>query len=215
MWWLKALLSRDLFELIGELLEVFFNLAQRLGWLRPEGVYQVLDHDTTLELADPQGRLAVLQRRQTVRFLQDYVVAFLDTAWGDGDLFAEYSCSPGMPVDRFKEGSRYYTLISLREIKRRGDVLHFRIRRVIRNGFRGAEESWETETQHRTGRLRVAIIFPKERPCQEASLVQKNENRAHRLGAEHFRTLEDGRQILEWEMSHPRLYDRYLIKWIW
>jgi len=215
LWWLRTLLLGDLSHLVEELIDIALILIQRLNWRRPQGIYQALDHDATLELVDPQGKRAVVRRRKSIRFLQDYVVAFWDTAWGDGDLFTEYECSPGTPVDRFKEGSRHYTLISLQEVKRRGDVLHFRIRRVIKNGFLRSHESWETDILHETKRLRVAIIFPRERPCTKANLVQQNQNRTRRLGVEHLRTLEDGRQILEWEVHHPRLHERYLIKWTW
>ena len=215
LWWLRMLLTWDLSHLVEEIIDVVLVLIQRVDWRRHHGIYQVLNHDTTLELIDPQGKRAVVRRRKNIRFLQDYVVAFWDTAWGDGDLFAEYECSPGTPVDRFKEGSRFYTLISLREVKRRGDVLRYHVRRVIRGGFTRTHESWTTEIRHDTDRLRIAIIFPKERLCREAKLVQQNVNRTRRLGAEHLRTLEDGRQILEWEVRHPRLHERYLIKWTW
>lgn len=215
LWWLRILLTGDISHLVEEALDILLILLQRLNWRRPQGIYQILDYDTVLELTDAKGQRAVIQRNKQIRFLQDYVVAFWDSAYGDGDLFAEYACSPGVPVDRFREGSRTYTLISLREVKSRGDILPFHIRRVVHNGFTQPQETWETQIQHDTDHLRIAIIFPRERPCQRAVLVQKNINRTRELGAEHLRTLENGRQILEWEVRHPRLHERYLIKWTW
>jgi hypothetical protein len=53
------------------------------------------------------------------------VIAFEDYAWGDGDVLAEYKCSPGFEADRYLEGDRWNILISLRETKHRGDVQDF------------------------------------------------------------------------------------------
>ena len=178
-------------------------------------MYEVLEHDRTVELRDPRGQVAVVHRTQTVRFLQDYVTAITDYAWGDGDIFAEYSCSPGHPVDFYKEGSRHGLLISLREAKSRGDVQEFRIRRKVLGGFTPREECWETEVYHRTKRLGLKIGFPCERKCQRATVTQRSTSRTVALGSEHFRFLEDGRMQLEWDVRNPRLHDRYSIKWTW
>ena len=97
----------------------------------------------------------------------------------------------------------------------RGDVLRFHIQRKIAAGFGKHQEWWETEIYHHTRRLRVAAIVPKDRPCQHASLVQRSRNRTTPLGKRHFCFLKDGRQRLTWEISRPRLYDRYTIKWVW
>jgi hypothetical protein len=59
------------------------------------------------------------------------VVAIRDHTWGDGDLFANYSCQPGVPVDVYEDCSKYNVLISLRETKDKGDVIDLRIGRVI------------------------------------------------------------------------------------
>src|SRR5574341_204235 len=72
-----------------------------------EGLYEVLDYDATLELLDPTGHTAVFKKRQLVRYLQDYVIAFQDFAWGDGNVLAAYRCSPGVVVDRYREGDRW------------------------------------------------------------------------------------------------------------
>jgi hypothetical protein len=45
--------------------------------------------------------VAIVDRQEEVRFLQGNVVAFADYAWGDGQIFADYRCSPGVPVDRY------------------------------------------------------------------------------------------------------------------
>ena len=106
-------------------------------------------------------------------------------------------------------------LISLREIKNRGDVLHFRVKRTRRRGFRKAVESWETDIYHRIGRLSLTLLFPKGRPCRRATVFQRSTSKTIALDAAHFRYQPDGRQRLYWEMLNPRLHDRYVLRWRW
>lgn len=82
----------------------------------------MLAYEPTLELLDPQGQTAVFKKRQRVKFLQDYVIAFEDYAWGQGQVLADYRCAPGQVVDRWQEGDRSTVLISLRETKHAGEV---------------------------------------------------------------------------------------------
>ena len=212
---LRVLVTGDGLKLFKGLAGGVKKLYDHLVRWRSQGVYKVLDHDTSLELMDPHGKTAIVTRRQRVKFLQDNVVAFADYAWGDGDIFAEYSCSPGVPVDVFNRGSRHTVLISLRETKSRGDVLRFRIRRNILGGFTKGNEWWETEICHRTERLKVAIIFPQERRCQRATVTQHSTSRTISLGPQDLRFLSNGRQKLTWEIAKPKLHDRYILKWRW
>jgi hypothetical protein len=119
----------------------------------PAGIYEVLSHDTTLELCDSAGEVARVHREETVRFLQDHVVAFTDYAWGDGQVLADYRCQPGVPVDIYEDGAKHTILISLRETKSRGDELRFRIHREIHDGFTEERELWEISASHRTAWL--------------------------------------------------------------
>jgi len=162
---------------------------------REQGIYDVLEHHTTLELKDTKGEVAVLKRQQKVRFLQSHVAAITDHAWGDGEIFAGYDCSPGVPVDFYQDGSRHTVLISLREAKSRGDILKFVIRCKIVGGFRKPDECWETEVYHRTRHLSVAIIFPQGRRCRRATVTQRSTNKTVTLGPKHLRFLGDGRPV--------------------
>lgn len=74
---------------------------------RSRGLYEVLSCEVTLSLVDVKGREAIYRKVQKVRFLQDHVIAYEDQAWGDGNLFADYKCSPGIPVDRYQDGNRW------------------------------------------------------------------------------------------------------------
>jgi hypothetical protein len=182
---------------------------------RHEGMYEILEFDSTLELVDPKGKTAIFKRRQRVKFLQDNVIAFQDCAWGDGEIFADYKCSPGVEVDRYQEGDRWNVLISLRETKSAGDVEDFYIERKVKRGFTKDEEWRQTEIRHRTKHLRMAIIFPGDRPCRRAVLVERSRNRTIVLDQKHFTDLPDGCQVLTWETRNPRRFEVFTIKWRW
>ena len=200
---------------LGSVLDVWELVGQLRDRISYHGMYEILEYDATLEIMDPRGEVARLVRHEVIRFLQDNVVAIHDHAWGDGDLFAEYHCQPGIPVDFYEDGSKHNVLISLRETKNRGDVIDLWIERVIRRGLREKEEWLETEIDHRLKRLKLSIIFPRDRRCRRAILTRRSTNATIPLEGQHFSTLSDGRQQLTWESRHPRLHDMYTIKWRW
>ena len=179
------------------------------------GIYEILHYDSTLELLDPTGHTAFFHKRQQVRFLQDNIIAFQDYAWGDGNIFTDYRCSPGVAVDRYQDGDRWNILISLRETKSRGDITDFRLERTIRGGFVQRKEWYQAEIRHSTRRLRMAVIFPKERLCQRATLHQRKRNRTQVLGSEHLVQLPDGRQLLAWETTQVHHLEVYTLRWHW
>ncbi len=215
-----SLLSR-IFDVISTLLRGdFLSLASKLlplldRWLnRPQGIYEVLDYEAQLELRDPQGKLAIYTKRQKVRFLQDNVIAYQDQVWGEGDLFAYYKCSPGVPVDRYQEGYRYRILISLRQTKNRGDVEEFRIERHVRNGFVKTDGYFQTNVDHRTQRLALRIIFPSERKPVELLLVEQHADRTV-SGVDLIHRLPDGKWVVEWRLDEPRQFESYIFRWKW
>ena len=72
---LLAVFSNNWLTLLPELL----RLIQRWWGLKhPQGMYEILSYDSTLELCDAQGKLAVFRKQQRVKFLQDNVLAFPD-----------------------------------------------------------------------------------------------------------------------------------------
>jgi hypothetical protein len=135
-----------------------------LRGMADEGLYEVLEHEATLELFDDRGQQAISRKHQKVRYLQNNIIAYQDQAWGDGEILLDYRCTPGVPVDRYTPGQKTYILISLREVKHRGDIDVFNIEWGIRGGFVRETELWETEVTHRTKRLKIQVIFPKSRP---------------------------------------------------
>ena len=192
-----------------------WDLIRRIRTERAVGLYEVLDFEHELELCDVKGKKAIYRKRETVRLLQDYVTAYIDQAWGKGEIFADYECSPGVAVDRFRSGHKHWVLISLREAKRRGDILRIRIDRTVRYGF-DLTTCWsETVVFHRIHRFRIAVIFPQERPPKQIALLQVNQNRIVPLGEEHTEMLPDGRHRVCWETNQPRLFETYTLRWTW
>lgn len=191
------------------------RLAAWLTRLSPRGMYEILDYDSTLELLDPHGHTAIFHKRQQVCFRQDNIIAFPDYAWGDGEIFADYRCSPGVAVDRYQDGDRWNILISLRETKSCGDITDFHLERTVRDGFVHQEEWYQAEIRHPTRRLRLAVIFPAARQCQRATLHERKGNRTHHLGPEQFQQLPDGRQLVAWETRQVRDLEMYTLRWVW
>lgn len=180
-----------------------------------EGIYEVLEYDCTLELLDSQGEQAIFRKRQKVRYLQNNILAYQDQAWGDGEILLDYKCSPGVPVDKYRPGQKTYILISLREVKDRGDIDEFHIEWKTKGGFLRETELWETEISHRTRYLKVQVIFPQTRPPLRVWLIEDASQKTYPLGEEAQVKLPDGRWQVSWEKSNPKLYGRYTLKWEW
>ena len=198
------------------LLNVLFDLLQRLPAVRKlPGIYEVLDYQAELELKDSKGHVAIYRKRQRVRFLQDNIIAYQDTAWGDGEIFADYRCSPGVEVDRYHEGDRFYTLISLRETKHRDDRETLEIERTIHDGFVTEVQYFQLDIDHRTRALSAAVIFPKSRLPKRVSVIEKNGRASSELGYDQREVLPDRRVRYVWQSASPKLFESYLLRWEW
>jgi hypothetical protein len=179
------------------------------------GMYEVLDFDAHLELHDTDGKVTTLAKTETVKFLQDNIIAYQDQAWGHGDIFSTYQCAPGHAVDRYQEGNHYRILISLRESKQRGDTETFHITRTIEDGFTEETEFFQTRIEHKTRKLSMRVTFPMRRFPQSATLLEQNANRTTPLGSEHIQSLPNGQQRISWQIDHPRRFEVYSIRWTW
>ena len=202
----------DLFEIILTLLRLGKRIVSSEAH---EGMYQVLEHEAVLDLKDTKGKKAVYTKRQKVRFLQDNIIAYQDQAWGDGNVFAEYKCSPGVAVDRYQDGYRWRILISLRQTKNYGDVEEFHIERTITDGFVREVEPFQTQIDHPTRKLSISVVFPAKRLPKEVLLVEENTTRTKVLGPEYRSMLPDGREQVTWQTDKPRLFEAYILRWTW
>jgi hypothetical protein len=209
---LVPLLNSDLLNTLGTL----WQLGTRIIAAKThEGMYDVLELNLRLELHDTRGERAVLYKRELVRFLQDNIIAYQDKAWGDGEIFADYKCTPGVAVDRYRDGYRYRVLISLRETKRRGDVEEFHIERTIHQGFTKNVESIQIDVDHVIRKLSLSVVFPQKRPIKNAWLIEQNTTRTVPLGPGNRVRLPDGREQVKWSTDKPRLFEAYILRWEW
>jgi len=210
-----------LIDLISYLsfIEVFYDLwkvgRKAIRGIAVEGMYEVLEYESTLELMDCKGKQAIFRKREKVRYLQDNIIAYQDQAWGDGEILLNYRCLPGTPVDLYQPGRKTYILVSLREVKNQGDIDEFNIEWGIADGFVREDEIWETEVRHRTRQLKIRVIFPKERPPLRVSLVEGTRPRIFSLDERDKTRLADGRWLISLVNENPKLHEIYTIRWEW
>lgn len=221
-------ITKDQFALIRKVIAVFFNTAwfelAIEGWkfgrklwrgFADEGIYEVLDHQMTLELLDKAGKRAKVQKQQRVRYLQNDVASYLDQAWGDGEILINYKCSPGEEVDRYIEEHLTYILISLKGIRKRGDEDNVDIEWEFRDSFLDSTNQWSSEVSHRTKQFTIKVIFPNNRPPKRVWKSEYLRKKNQLLEQENIRKLSDGRWLASWEVKKPRLHERYSLKWEW
>ncbi len=210
--WLSIILDIPWIGLVVET----WKLGQKIlrGFVE-EGIYEVLDYEVTLELKNDTGSRATFKKRRRVRYLQNGIIAYTDYAWGDGKILLDYKCNPGVAVDRYRSGYKTYILLSLQEVKNRGDEDEFNIQWKIHDGFLKPDGFWDTDITHRTRLVKINVIFPTSRPPQRFMMVENNTGKSIPLGSEAKRQLPDGRWQVSWEKEKPRLYEHYLFKWWW
>jgi len=180
-----------------------------------EGMYEVLNYESVLEILDKTGRKAKFHKRMNVRYLQDNIIAFPDFGWADGKGPLNYKVSPGIPVDRYKSGHRTYVVVSLRENKNKDDIDEFNIEWGIKNGFLRKDGYWQTDISHKFGQLTINLILPKERPPYNVFVEEANRKRKHPVPKSNIRKLPDGRWYISWSLISPHLYEQYILRWVW
>jgi hypothetical protein len=210
--WVKALQGLPWIQMVARAWQ--YGMEHLPGFSR-QGVYEVLDYESTLELLNMDGTKAVFKKRKKIRYLQDEVIAYQDHAWGDGDILHNYRTSRGKPVDQYRYGYKTYILLSLREVQNRGDIDEFNIQWNIRHGFLKPDGYWATDVSQPMRQLKINVIFPKTRPPQQLSMEESNHRRTTSLDRNAQQRLPDGRWLVTWEMNNPRLHELYVLRWIW
>lgn len=207
-----ALLGSPWLEVLVDILKWSRKYIQGLT---EEGMYEVLAYEATLELKDKRGKRATFHKRQKVRYLQSNIIAYQDQAWGEGEYLTNYRCSPGTMADSWREGHKTFILISLRELRQRGETDEYNIEWELHNGFLKSYGYWGTAISHRTKVVRVVILFPESRPPQQAMITESTHRNKQMLPTEAIRQLADGRWCLTWEKAEPKLYENYVVSWDW
>jgi hypothetical protein len=210
--WIIGLLSKNW----SGITDLAWDIGQKIfsKWMITGG-YEVLEYESTLEIQDSKGTKATFSKIKKVRYLQDNIIAFLDYAWGDGNMLLNYRTNRGKPVDRYRSGYKTYILLSLREVKNRGDIDEYNIQWDIRRGFLTKDGYWGTDVSQPTKHLKINIIFHKSRPPLHLTLEENQRQRTCTLSNEAKKELPDGRWMVTWETNNPRLYELYVLRWIW
>jgi len=186
-----------------------------LRGLASEGIYETNQYESTLELKNKRGTKASFEKKKRIRYLQDGIIAYQDHAWGDGQILLNYQTNRGKAVDRYRAGYKTHILLSLREVKNKGDIDEFNIQWDIHNGFLTDDGYWSTDINQRTKHVKVNVIFPKSRPPLRLMIEESNRKRTRMLSNDAKIRLPDGRWRVTWETSKPRLYEVYVLRWIW
>jgi len=208
--------SLDISQVIIPILGDFYSWGKSyIHTLLKPGMYEVLNYESTLEILDTDGKEAVFSKTEEVKFLQNNIIAFQDQAWGDGKILLDYQCSPGVPVDFYRSGYKMHILISLRDVKQKDNQTKFNIQWKIKNGFLKTDGFWATDINHFTKKMKMDIIFPKDRPPIRVIIVESNRKRSKELPKEKLAQLPDKRWQVSWEKQNPRLHDHYILKWEW
>lgn len=158
--------------------------------------------------------MATVETAKKVRFHQNHVAALLDYFWGDGDILHEYRRSPSAPVDYCREGAWHVVLISLREIKSRGDQLNLNTHGKVLGGApapanageprstaapNASWSAWSLRTsKDAKGGRHGAEHQPDDRPWQESLALPP----------------QCGQELV-WVCLKPRLNEFYLLRWEW
>jgi hypothetical protein len=186
-----------------------------VGRISRQGMYKVLNYETSIELLDVKGEKAIVSKTEEVEFLQDNIIAFQDQAWGDGKILLNYKCSPGYPVDFYRSGHKTIILISLREVSKRGDMVQFKMKWGINRGFLKGQGFWTTDINHPTDKIKIEVVFPLNRPPKKVSVIESNTQRISVLSSDVISRLPDKRWLISWEKRNPRLNEHYILKWEW
>ena len=202
-------------QYIGVFLEVWKIGKKVMRGMANEGIYETIEYESTIEIQNRKGTKATFNKRKKIRYLQDNIIAYQDYGWGDGEILLNYRTSRGKAVDLYRSGYKTYILLSLREVKGRGDVGEFNIQWNIRNGFLTKDGYWATDISNRTNQIKINIVFPKSRPPQKIIIEESNRKRSQVLGADAKKQLPDGRWRVTWEKKKPKLYEVYILRWVW
>lgn len=180
---------------------------------RPTAAYENLFLDLTFDIQDRQGMRAVLRRRQRVRFLVEEPEVVRDLVWGEGEPLAHYRVRGATRLLVRAEGSKRAVLLGLPRRPSRGERVTLASRRVIRGGFREAEEYCETWLERPTRRVTMTVRFPSGRPPREAELVTTPHRQPPRRVP--IRYAADGRAYLRWGLIQPPTDRTYRLRWSW
>jgi hypothetical protein len=178
-------------------------------------VYEVLDFQSTLEIMDSRGMVGKFQKSEKVRFLQNNVIALQDQVWGVNKYIYGYKSSPGIPVDFYQSGNKTLVLISLRDVKSKGDETGLRMEWYLKGDPIGKIGTWETYINQFTHRMNLSIVFPAERTPKKVWIIESNKKKSREIEGDCYSKLPSGEWKITWEKNNPQMYETYSVNWEW
>lgn len=199
--------------LFDRVTKIWNQVTQRLDLAGNGLAYENLSLDVLVEIRDPRGTTAVLQRRQRVRFRDQEGAIIRDLVWGDGEALARYAVKGARRLDVLQEGSKRVVLLGLDRRPVKGARAVVSMRRLMRNAFLQSREYFETLVERPTRRLSMKIVFPPSRPPKDAELVTLPPGLPTRRVP--VRYTADRRPFLAWSERDPDRYRIYSLRWSW
>ncbi|MCC6269201.1 MAG: hypothetical protein IT300_16665 [Dehalococcoidia bacterium] len=188
-------------------------VARLIGRGDPQSSYENVSLSIELELCDTKGKRATLRRTQRVRFLAAEAGVVRDVVWGEGKSLAGYTVEGAEQLSVRHEGSKKVVLLGLPTSPGKGEDVTLKTERTILDGFRPSEGYLETVVERATKRLRLQVLFPRQRPPKEVRLEASPPVIAARPLA--VRLTKSGRGYATWGMEEPKRLVTYRIRWSW
>jgi hypothetical protein len=76
-----------------------------------------------------------------------------------------YRSTPGKAVDFYRPGNKTYIVISIQNVRNRGDQDEYFIKWGMKDCFLRDQELWETSVSHPTRSIKINIVFFQESPA--------------------------------------------------
>ena len=179
------------------------------------GIYEALEYEDEWEFLDDIGKLATHTKRVKARFIQNNVIAIHDYIWGDGEIMIDYKCNVGIIADNYSYGTRKNVLISLRDIKQRGEELDLELSRKVKDGFLQPSEWIQVAVLYKTKHMTMRVIFPQSRPCKRVNLINNSGTLKREVSRNEIIGLPDGRQMIQLHFNNPKMNETYTLQWDW
>jgi hypothetical protein len=187
-------------------------------------VYEVLQSKLEWRIVSSDGSSAVLIKKRTIKFLQNNVKTLREYIWGD--VYSSenvpksnhFVIKPGQVSKIYQEGGKYVIVITLDKPYMRGETLDIEYQKIIDNGFLSTREWVEFMPVTNSKIETMRVIFPDSRKVIKQSAKFRYGDFAEELelGEKGFvKTVEDGRDVLEWVIKDPIARASYLIEWEW
>ncbi len=175
--------------------------------------FAVIDYLAQWTIEEPDGHDVVYLRRLKVRVLRNNTYAMRDQVWGDGTI-GPAQADPGRVCDEFSDDDgRRTAVISLGEVKHRGDTGTYSVTRRIEGVFAEDPCFVQVEALADTRRLEIRVVFPRQRPPDSASFTRQRAR--HRREPLTIKGRPDGRQEVSKVVTHPARDELLTLSWQW